>query len=106
MISKAKRPVIVIGSQAMLGTAKAGPEALSAAVASLGVPTFVAGMARGLLNDPEGKNGEKIREGRAYRCRITDPCKTHLAYRGPKPESWIPIHSGTKGVQLSRMLTS
>jgi len=106
MISKAKRPVIVMGSQAMLGTSKVGPDALSAAVASLGVPTYLAGMARGLLNDPEGKNGDKIRGGRAYRCRITNPIQTHLVQKAPKPESYIQIHSGTKGVQHSRGLIS
>lgn len=47
-LAKAERPVLVVGSQAMLG----GPEVadrLAAAITDLGVPTYLAGMARGLL---------------------------------------------------------
>jgi acetolactate synthase-like protein len=52
----AKRPVLLIGSQAMLfdptgrtGTGVTSPAALLDAVTALGVPTFCGGMARGLL---------------------------------------------------------
>jgi len=46
-LAKARRPVVVIGSQAMLATA-AVPD-LAAAVAALGMPVYLAGGARGLL---------------------------------------------------------
>lgn len=43
----AKRPVIVIGSQALVNTTD--PQRLVAAIESLGIPTYLGGMARGLL---------------------------------------------------------
>lgn len=46
-IKKAKRPVLVIGSQAMIEAGQA--DDLAAAVKSLGIPTYLGGMARGLL---------------------------------------------------------
>ena len=46
-LAAAQRPVLVIGSQAMLDVA--GVEALRAAVTQLGIPTYLSGMARGLL---------------------------------------------------------
>lgn len=47
----AQRPVLVVGSQALLDAAEA--EALQAAVRRLGIPTYLSGMARGLLgHDP------------------------------------------------------
>src|SRR6202035_1207855 len=46
-LQRAKRPVLVIGSQAMLGTAEVAT--LAAAVADLGLPVYLAGGARGLL---------------------------------------------------------
>jgi acetolactate synthase-like protein len=46
-LSRAERPVLVIGSQAMVHCKDA--TALAAAVSGLGVPTFLGGTARGLL---------------------------------------------------------
>lgn len=46
-VREAQRPVLVIGSQALVNLRQ--PEALSSAVASLGMPTYLGGMARGLL---------------------------------------------------------
>jgi thiamine pyrophosphate-dependent acetolactate synthase large subunit-like protein len=46
-LRKAQRPVLVLGSQGMLDTARAGE--LARAVAALGVPVYLAGGARGLL---------------------------------------------------------
>jgi thiamine pyrophosphate-dependent acetolactate synthase large subunit-like protein len=46
-LAKAKRPVLVIGSQAMLQAAEV--PVLAAAVAAIGVPVYLAGGARGLL---------------------------------------------------------
>lgn len=47
MVSQAQRPVLVVGSQAMSRPERA--EAIAAAVEQMGVPVFLAGMARGLL---------------------------------------------------------
>jgi acetolactate synthase-like protein len=46
-ISRAVRPVLVIGSQTMVGIED--PERVAAAVRALGVPVYLGGMARGLL---------------------------------------------------------
>jgi len=46
-LAKAQRPLFVIGSQAVVQAAQAN--ALAAAVARLGVPVYLSGMARGLL---------------------------------------------------------
>mmetsp|Transcript_683 Transcript_683/g.1504 ORF Transcript_683/g.1504 Transcript_683/m.1504 type:complete len:697 (+) Transcript_683:22-2112(+) len=59
MLKKAKRPLLLIGSQAMLtseingprGRRKAGPDELADAVRALGVPSFLGGMARGLFGE-------------------------------------------------------
>jgi len=47
LLSKAKRPILLIGSQAMVSPVAAGE--LSKVVSSLGIPIFLGGMARGLL---------------------------------------------------------
>ena len=46
-LAKSERPLFVIGSQAVVDAAQA--DALAAAVARLGVPVYLSGMARGLL---------------------------------------------------------
>lgn len=46
-ISRAARPVLVIGSQTMVGIKD--PERVANAVRAMGVPTYLGGMARGLL---------------------------------------------------------
>jgi len=46
-VRSAQRPVLVIGSQALVNLRE--PEALASAVESLGMPTYLGGMARGLL---------------------------------------------------------
>lgn len=46
-LSQARRPVILIGSQAMLHPHKV--DALAAAVEEMGIPVYLSGMARGLL---------------------------------------------------------
>lgn len=46
-LAKAGRPLLVIGSQALVDAAQA--EALAAAVGRLGIPVYLSGMARGLL---------------------------------------------------------
>lgn len=46
-LAAAERPVLVVGSQAMLHAV--APGELAAAIARLGIPTYLSGMARGLL---------------------------------------------------------
>jgi acetolactate synthase-1/2/3 large subunit len=47
LLKRAERPVLLVGSQALARAGRA--DAVAAAVARLGVPTYLAGMARGLL---------------------------------------------------------
>lgn len=47
MLAQAERPVLVVGSQTLAGCTDPAP--LVAAIERLGVPTYLAGMARGLL---------------------------------------------------------
>jgi len=47
LLSRSERPVLLVGSQALLSTAETG--ALAEAVRALGVPVYLSGMARGLL---------------------------------------------------------
>jgi acetolactate synthase-1/2/3 large subunit len=47
LLARAERPVLLIGSQAMISAGEAG--ALALAVAALGLPVYLSGMARGLL---------------------------------------------------------
>jgi thiamine pyrophosphate-dependent acetolactate synthase large subunit-like protein len=58
LLAKAKRPVLVVGSQALLQPARVGE--LAAAVDRIGMPVFLAGMARGLM-------------GRSRRYPVTTP---------------------------------
>jgi acetolactate synthase-1/2/3 large subunit len=46
-LARAERPVLVVGSQALVN--REDPERIAAAVRALGVPAFLGGMARGLL---------------------------------------------------------
>jgi thiamine pyrophosphate-dependent acetolactate synthase large subunit-like protein len=84
---RAERPVLVIGSQALLpteaGAAQAQAEALQAAVLKLGVPVYLSGMARGLL----GRHGLHLRHQRSKALREADlivlagvPCDFRLGY--------------------------
>jgi len=46
-IAKAERPVLIVGSQALVDTSQAA--AVAAAVESIGIPVYLSGMARGLM---------------------------------------------------------
>ncbi|MCE9596941.1 MAG: thiamine pyrophosphate-binding protein [Spirochaetia bacterium] len=66
-LSKCKRPVLVVGSQATLQSEKL--DSLSASLRSLGIPTYLAGMARGLM----GQNDSyQFRHRRAEALRAAD----------------------------------
>ncbi|XP_055227996.1 2-hydroxyacyl-CoA lyase 2 isoform X2 [Gorilla gorilla gorilla] len=67
ILSRAKRPLMVLGSQALLTPTSA--DKLRAAVETLGVPCFLGGMARGLL----GRNHPlHIRENRSAALKKAD----------------------------------
>lgn len=75
LLASAKRPVLLISSQATLFVAKKGEdphapaERLRAAVEALGIPTYLGGMARGLL----GVNSEvQVRQDRKTALREAD----------------------------------
>jgi thiamine pyrophosphate-dependent acetolactate synthase large subunit-like protein len=63
-LKSAEKPMLIVGSQALLDAEQA--DALQAAVRKLGIPTFLSGMARGLLGrDPlhiRHKRGKALRE--------------------------------------------
>ena len=56
-LASAERPVLVVGSQTLAGRADA--DAIAASVRSLGIPTYLAGSARGLLGGGVGF-GDKL----------------------------------------------
>jgi acetolactate synthase-1/2/3 large subunit len=82
LLGRAERPVVVIGSQALLAPAEA--DALAAAVAALGTPVYLSGMARGLLG---GAHPNQLRHRRQEALREADfvllagaPCDFRLDY--------------------------
>ncbi|HEX9632935.1 MAG TPA: thiamine pyrophosphate-binding protein [Gemmatimonadales bacterium] len=58
LLAAARRPLLLIGSQAVLDVGRV--DRLAAAVAALGIPTYLSGMARGLL----GRRHEVLRRHR------------------------------------------
>lgn len=63
-IQKAKRPVLVVGSQALVDAGQA--DALAAAVERLGIPVYLSGMARGLMG-PSHPLHHRHQRGKALR---------------------------------------
>jgi len=47
LVTRARRPLLLVGSQALIAPGEAGE--LAAAIGRLGIPTYLSGMARGLL---------------------------------------------------------
>ncbi len=81
-ICRAERPVLVIGSQAMLVASRAAD--VAAAVERLGIPVYLSGMARGLLGR---RHPLQLRHGRQAALREADvvilagvPCDFRLDY--------------------------
>ncbi|MCA9671962.1 MAG: thiamine pyrophosphate-binding protein [Myxococcales bacterium] len=69
LLAHAEKPVLVVGSQALVGYTEAQAKSLAAAVRTLGVPTFLGGMARGLL----GRHSEiQFRHKRSKALRTAD----------------------------------
>jgi acetolactate synthase-1/2/3 large subunit len=82
LLSRAERPVLLVGSQALLSATEA--DALAAAVRALGVPVYLSGMARGLLGAGEAL---QMRHRRKEALREADlvilagvPCDFRLDY--------------------------
>jgi acetolactate synthase-1/2/3 large subunit len=81
-VARAKQPLMVIGSQAVVDAAQA--DALAAAVTQLGVPVYLSGMARGLLGR---EHPLQMRHARRNALREADcvllagvPCDFRLDY--------------------------
>jgi acetolactate synthase-like protein len=82
LLSRASRPVLLVGSQALLSPTEA--DALAAAVRALGVPAYLSGMARGLLGAADPL---QMRHARKEALRAADlvilagvPCDFRLDY--------------------------
>ncbi len=86
-LARAQRPLLLVGSQALLptepGAAQPQAEALQEAVLRLGLPTYLSGMARGLL----GRHPLHLRHRRSQALKEADliilagtPCDFRLGY--------------------------
>jgi acetolactate synthase-like protein len=67
LLRKAERPVLVVGSGAL--TDPTGADEVAAAVAAIGAPTYLAGMARGLLG---AEHPLQLRHGRTAALKRSD----------------------------------
>jgi acetolactate synthase-1/2/3 large subunit len=106
LLAKAKRPVLVVGSQSLLQPAKT--QALAAAVERIGAPVFLAGMARGLMGRAHAL---QVRHQRKEALREADlvllagmPCDFRLNYgRAINPKAaLIAINRDRKDLTLNR----
>ena len=105
-LRRAEAPVLVVGSQAALRTDKL--EALSEKLGSLGVPVFLAGMARGLLG---ADHPLQFRHGRSRALKAADlvmiagmPCDFRLDYGmqiNPKAR-YIAINRSRQALKLNK----
>lgn len=69
LLQKAKKPVLVLGSQTLVNCTPQRAEAIAEAVRSLGIPTFLGGTARGMLGR---KNDIQFRHKRSAALREAD----------------------------------
>lgn len=104
-LHKANRPVLVIGSQAMLAANKAVE--LQQAVERLGIPTFLSGMARGLL----GRGDLHMRHKRTKAMREADliilaglPADFRMGYGRsiPKSATYISVNLSKEDLTKNR----
>lgn len=107
-VANASNPVLIVGSQALVDSPKAA--ALQEAIISLGVPTFLSGMARGLL----GKYSLHIRHKRSQALRAADvillagvPCDFRLGYGRiiPRKATYIAINRSKQELNKNRKPT-
>lgn len=108
VLKAAKSPVLIVGSQAMLTPSKA--DQLQKGLLSLGIPTYLSGMARGLL----GRNDLHIRHKRSKALREADvvvlagvPADFRLGYGRtiPRKATYISINRSKKEMRLNRKPT-
>ncbi len=108
VLKEAKSPVLVVGSQAMLTPSKV--DQLQKGLLSLGIPTYLSGMARGLL----GRNDLHIRHKRSSALREADvvilagvPADFRMGYGRtiPRKATYISINRSKKELRLNRKPT-
>ena len=107
--ARAERPLLVIGSQALLVADRA--EAIAAAVTQLGIPVYLSGMARGLLGP---KHPLQMRHARRNALREADcvllagvPCDFRLDYgrHVRRSATLIAANRSAKDARLNRRPT-
>ncbi|MEM7111299.1 MAG: thiamine pyrophosphate-binding protein [Chloroflexota bacterium] len=104
-LQEAERPVMIVGSQAMLDARLV--DELQTAVLKLGIPTYLSGMARGLL----GRNDLHMRHKRSKALREADtiilagvPCDFRLGYGQaiPRRATYISINRSKDELNKNR----
>ena len=105
-IKQAKRPLLLLGSQSTLGGLENATK-LAAAVEDLGIPTFLGGMARGLLG---AKSQTQIRQNRGGALKKADlvilagtVCDFRLGYGRdlPKNAKIVSINRGKEAGSMN-----
>lgn len=108
VLKEAKSPVLVVGSQAMLTPDKV--DQLQKGLYSLGIPTFLSGMARGLL----GRNDLHIRHKRSKALREADvvilagvPADFRMGYGRtiPRKATYISVNRSKQEMKMNRRPT-
>lgn len=109
LLERSRRPLLLVGSQAVGEPTRA--EAVAAAVGELGVPTYVAGMARGLLG---AEHVLLLRHGRRSALREADlvllagvPCDFRLDYgrQIPARTPVVAVNRSRRDLRLNRRPT-
>lgn len=108
VVAQASNPVLIVGSQALIDASNAA--ALQEAIIGLGMPTFLSGMARGLL----GKHSLHIRHKRSRALRAADliilagvPCDFRLGYGRiiPREATYVAINRSKEELNKNRKPT-
>lgn len=105
VLSWSERPLMIIGSQSMIDASRALE--LQAAVVQLGVPTYLSGMARGLL----GKHPLHLRHARGKAVREADaiilaglPMDFRLGYGAgiPRTSTLVSVNRSRRDLRMNR----
>jgi len=105
-IQKAKQPVLIIGSQAMLHPSEAA--SLGKAIERLGIPAYLTGMARGLLGKSSGLQMRHSRKDALQKADLVMiagmPCDFRLGYGKAIPQKTplISINLSKSDLTLNR----
>jgi acetolactate synthase-like protein len=104
LLARAQRPVLLIGSQAMISAGEAG--ALVEAVVALGLPVYLSGMARGLLGP---RHPLQLRHKRKEALREADlvilagtPCDFRLDYGNHIRRSAVLVSANRSPADLTK----